>query len=299
MMHIIRPRALGSGNLTSSTATETVAAWNAATSYALGAKVLRTTTQRIYSCLVAGVNAELPETVGSTRWVDVGPSNRFAMFDAEVGSITTATGGLGVVLLPGAITGLAAQEISGANAVSVVLKDAPGGTTVFSQTVDLEFPNVFDIYDWFFAPYETRGDFQLLDLPEFDGCELSVNFMGVGAVGCGLLAAGPAQEIGSTEAGAKVGRVNYSIKSVNAFGRTTLTKRGSARTMDLQVWIERPVLNRITRLLDQIKDEPCIFIGDEADGLEALIAYGIYKDWSIVIDLPGHCLLNIFIEGFI
>jgi len=77
-MKLIRPTALTDAMLTSSTAPENdYPVWAAATVYAVGARVILTSTHRKYEALAAstGVN---PAT-DPTKWLDLGPTNRWAM----------------------------------------------------------------------------------------------------------------------------------------------------------------------------------------------------------------------------
>ncbi|WP_119157965.1 phage head spike fiber domain-containing protein, partial [Caldimonas tepidiphila] len=96
----------GSGLVYSSVPENDHPAWSAATNYAVGVKVIRLTTHRVYECAIAGTNSTPPEDAPS-RWIDLGPTNRWAMLDKEVGTVTT-TGGvpLNIVMLPGFATGV-------------------------------------------------------------------------------------------------------------------------------------------------------------------------------------------------
>ena len=114
MFQIIEPHTVTDVMLVSSTVPETdYAAWNAATSYTVGTKVIRTTTHKVYENLIAGVDATLPEnaTGGATpRWLDLGATNSWAMFDDKVGTATTSASTLTVVLDPGSISGIGLLE---------------------------------------------------------------------------------------------------------------------------------------------------------------------------------------------
>jgi hypothetical protein len=72
--------------------------WSADATYAIGTKVILSSTHRIYEAVKAstGVNP----AADSTTWLDVGPTNRWAMFDQAVGTLTTATDQIIVRLAP-------------------------------------------------------------------------------------------------------------------------------------------------------------------------------------------------------
>jgi pimeloyl-ACP methyl ester carboxylesterase len=111
-MRLIRPTTLTDAMLTSSTAPETdYPAWSSATAYAVGARVILTATHRRYEALAASTNVS-PST-DPTKWLDLGPTNRWAMFDARVGTATSRAASLQVGLAPGAIDALALIEALG------------------------------------------------------------------------------------------------------------------------------------------------------------------------------------------
>lgn len=82
-MIVIPPIPITSSVLASSTVAEPSAGevvWDATTSYAVGDVVIRTTTHRKYECQIAGVDSTIPENAPA-RWLDIGPTNKWAMFD--------------------------------------------------------------------------------------------------------------------------------------------------------------------------------------------------------------------------
>jgi hypothetical protein len=83
--------------VTSSAAENDYTAWNAATAYSVGDKCIRTATHRIYERTIAGTTATAPES-DLYNWMDIGPTNRWAMFDQSVGSVTSAATPLIVVI---------------------------------------------------------------------------------------------------------------------------------------------------------------------------------------------------------
>ena len=56
------------------------AVWSNATNYTVGTKVIRTTTNKIYRNLIAGIDAVFPENA-QTRWFDEGYVNAYKMID--------------------------------------------------------------------------------------------------------------------------------------------------------------------------------------------------------------------------
>src|SRR6185503_10656581 len=95
---------------------DTNPAWASGTTYTAGQRVYLLSTHRVYESTGAtgnaGKNPSIPanqyNAAGQpTFWIDVGPTNRAAMFDALVSSQTTAASPLVVTLSPGAFNGFA------------------------------------------------------------------------------------------------------------------------------------------------------------------------------------------------
>jgi hypothetical protein len=304
-MSIIKPVTLTDAMLVSSTAPETdYTAWNAATNYTVGTRVLRSVSgvHKNFENLIAGVNATLPElaTTGATpRWLDLGANNRWAMFDTKVGTKTSLASPLTVVINPGSITGLALLELTGKQAV-ISVKSATGGTVVYTKTVSLDGTIISSFYDWFFEDYAQLTDLTLTDLPgQYTSCELTVSITGTSTVGIGVCHFGKVYAIGSTQYGASVGIISYSQKTVDAFGNTTVTKRANSKRNTLSLMTAKSDFNRNYRLLASLDGIACIYIGTEAQGYEPLIVYGFYKDFSIVVEYFSTHLTNLEIEGLI
>lgn len=303
-MLIIQPVVMTDAMLVSSTVPENdfTGPWNPATNYTAGQKVVRATTHRVYENKLAGVDATLPESATTTRWQDIGPTSRWAMFDDEVGSVTRGPSPLTVVLKPGQVGGLALLELEGVEQVQLRYLSATGGTLVYTRDIDMEEAQILDVWDWFFLPYELGTDVLVSDLPPYADGELTITLIGPGTVGCGVCKVGPYLEVGETELGFSVGIESYSRKTKNAFGRYQFkksTQRDYAKTMDISVEMPRAAFNRVFRTLAKLLDVPCIYVLDDGEGLEAAALYGIYLDFSIVADLQLVYVCNLNIESLI
>lgn len=297
---VIKPITITDAILTSSTVAENdYAAWNAATAYSVGDKVVRTSTHRIYERKVAGTSATAPES-DSTNWLDIGPTNRWAMFDNVVGTVTTGASPVTVVLEPGSVSGLAMLELVGREA-TVTMKDVAGGTTVYSQTVDLDGSIIDSVFDWFFAEFEQRNDFAITDLPaQFANCELTISVTTTsGNASVGVLKVGSVVEIGRTQAGARVGIIDYSRKETDAFGNTVVTERAYSKRATFDVVTDKASFNRIFRRLAALRATPAIYIGTESEGYDPMIVYGFYRDFSIDVAYPSHHICSLEVEGII
>lgn len=304
-MKFFAPIEITDAMLTSSIPETDYAAWDAATAYAKGDKVIRATTHRIYENLVAGTDATLPEnaTGGDTpRWLDIGPTNRWAMFDGELGSASTATDSLVVTLAPGQpFDSLGLVELVGAS-VEVVVRSSAGGTVVYSRTVTLDGTEITSFGDWFFAPFVQQDSLALTDIPSsYFAPEITITITRAGSVSVGALLIGMASDLGAVQVEPKLGIVSYSRKETNEFGRVTVVPRRKVKTLDCTVIMHEVSLSKAYKALEAATDIPCVWIASESQKLAPLTIYGFYKDFSIDVAHPSinlyYCSLTV--EGII
>ena len=296
-MSIIKPNTLTASMLTSSTVPETeYAAYSAITNYAVGSRSIYS--NKIFECVQTPNTGNTPG-ITPLYWADKGPTNRWAMFDSSVGSVTSIASNLTVVMRPGAVGGLALLELTGKQ-VDITMKDAPGGVVIYSKTVVLDGTMITSFYEWFYVEFAQQTDLVLTDLPvHFVSNELTIAITGTSIVGCGICKFGEVIEIGITQMGASVGIVDYSKKTVDTFGNYVITQRAFSKRSDIQVVTEKASFNRIFRALAALRATPCIYIGTETLGHEPLIVYGFYKDFSIDVAYSQTHLCNLSIEGLI
>ena len=305
-MKVIKPTVITDAMFVSSTIPETdYPAWNAATSYTVGTKVMRAVSgvHRNFENLISGVNATLPElaTAGATpRWLDLGATNRWAMFDNKIGTLSSVSTDLTQVLIPGSVSGLAALGLTG-RALLVQVKDVVGGNIVYSKSIGLDGTIITSFYDWFFEDYQQLSDVTLTDLPsQYTSPEVTFTLSATaGTVSCGTFSVGKVYTLGLSQYGATVGIISYSVKSTDVFGNTTVVKRQNSKRNNLKLMTDKALFNRTYKLLADLDSVPCVYIGAEALGYEPLIVYGFWKDFSIDVSYPTMNLTNIEIEGLV
>jgi hypothetical protein len=300
-MKLIQPVAVSTAMLSASDVPETdYTEWNVATAYVVGNKVIKAATHRIYECLVAHTGAD-PETNLSgvaPKWLDLAPTNRWAMFDDVVGTKTIQAANIAVTLLPGAIAGLALMGLTGTS-VNVVLKDSVDGAVAYSNTILLDDSPILSLYDWFFQPYLQKEDVILTDIPyQYPVGELTITVVaGSGNAEVGVCKFGGILDIGHTQYGATSSITDYSIKEADAFGNYTVVPRAFARRANFTMQIDHAAYNKIFRQLAALRATPCIWVGTQETGYEPLSIYGFYRDFSIEIPYQTTHLCTIEVEG--
>jgi hypothetical protein len=296
---LIRPTPVTDAILTGSTTSETVAAWSAATTYAVDQLARSDSTKRIYKSVQGTNTNHNPTTDDGTWWVDVGPTNKWAMFDNSVGTRTTATTEFSVTLEPGRFGAIAFLDTY-ATAIDVEITDLDTSTVVYTTTISMESYQIGNWYDYLTAPLEFRTEAYLTGLPSLANPELSVRIYGStgDTVECGVMVVGYPYELGSTQYGASVGILDYSKKDVSNEGVVSLVEGKFARKMDITLQCDAALLNRNLQVLSAVRAIPCVWVAvSDAENFEALMVFGWAREFNIVISYPTFHLCNLRIEG--
>jgi hypothetical protein len=297
-MKVIKPIVFTDAMLVSSTVAEPAAgepAWNPATAYAKGAIVTRPTNHKRYERAVAGTTATAPEA-DTANWIELGPTNRWAMLDRKVGTATKATS-ITAVFRPGPTSGIAALEMVGRQ-FKATMREVPGGNIVHERTAILDGTIIESVYDWLFSDYEQLTDVVFTDFPaHYPSCEITIELTGTTDVSLGVLQFGQVIDIGRTQSGASVGIIDNSRKERDTFGNVDVVERTYSKRCSLSVVTEKADFNKIYRRLASLRATPCIYMGTEQPGYEPMIIYGFFKDFGISVDYLYTHILNIEIEG--
>lgn len=276
--------------------------WAAGTTYAAGARVIAA--HRIYESAVADNLGEDP-AAGLGKWIDTGPTNRWAMFDHALGTATTGTSQIIVELTPEtAITGLAVLDTDAgsirvqapgydrtqlrggdnAETTAVLFLDlvAAAGATVFVTIGAAGGPAI---------PRTWTDGAAWVDAETWQDASYAP---GPGPVSIGTLLLGRAVPLGVTEAAPTAGIIDYSRKEVDEFGTATVVPRAWAKRMAAKALIRTDALDLVANRIAGVRARPSLWIA--AAELDSLTVYGFYKDFSIEV---GETVskLSLSIEG--
>lgn len=265
-MQVLYPYVITDAMLTSSSVAEAdYPAWAAATAYAVGARVIRSTTHRIYERLIAGTTSATPE-LDTVNWLDVGPTSRWAMLDDSVGSYTTGSGSVSCVLAPGGpVNDLVLMGVTGTS-YSVTVN----GSTVRSGSVPAA------------ASAELGSTLILTGLGAAGAPSIGVTVTGSGTVKIGTLCMGTFYTLGSASKGAQIGMVDYSRKEFDSLGAATLVKRSYSRKITEAFTTTPGNLDTCERLLTALRSKAAIW--RSLTWVDATCVYGIGSDWSLALN---------------
>lgn len=298
-MKVVKPIAVTDAVLISSTATETYAEYNAATIYALGERVMLASAKKIYECVQAPSLAYSPDE-NPLYWMEVEPTNRWAMFDGEISTQTIADDVLTVTLAPGYINSLALLGLEGTT-LQVDMTNGDGGPNVYSKTINLDGTLITDWYEYFFEPPVQLGDLVLTDLPTYMNARLTITITGTGTgtgtVKCGQCSVGTFYVLGDAQFGATAGIIDFSRKETTPTGVTRLLKRNFSKRISVRLELDTIQINKLQRILADLRATPCAWIGADATRYAPLVVWGFYRDFSIDVAYATISYCTLEVEG--
>lgn len=281
-------------------------AWSGASvSYVAGDIRIRATTHQKYRCTAPHTSAAspVPENDG-TRWQPIGPTDRWAPFDKYTNTQALTTTTLTYVLSPGYFNSLALYGLVGTQ-YSITVKDAPGGTTIFTPSGFLT-QDPLGWYEYLFVATSQITKLVFKDIPIRPTAELTITLtaasgqpVGVGMIVVGDFASvvGEMAEWGGTLAGASAEPVTYSYINTDEFGTTTIVRRHAATNMRCQVMLPRLYADAALQRLQSVLDQPVACIATTSTGFDGLNVFGLISTSPVTYDSSNIASIDINVKG--
>lgn len=270
------------------------------TAYAVGTtypiKATVSGNRRCYESLQAG-NTGNPLPVYPEKqtlwWVDVGPTNKWAMLDLDANTQTVWASPLTVVITPGqrvntiGLTGLQANQVQ-ISATSVI-----GGGTVYPNASTASSTGIFDLntravndgYDYCFEPFSTLPGMVVFDLPPYSDIIVTITLTSTsGNVKCGSLVMGTYIYLGDAQYGASNDGFNFSTVNRDLYGTATLVPRRTLPKLDIKLMAPAARVNKIKDARVLLNARPALWTGlDDANSpwFDMLTILGIYNKFVI------------------
>lgn len=295
----VAPWCISDAMLSSSSAPEPGAgevAWVSGAIYALGDVRILTATHRKYERLIAGAGAIAPN-LDTANWLDVGPTNRWAMFDTLRNSKTVGATALTITLTPGQrVDAIALMGLSGS---SVTVAMTVGASTVYTTTKSLTERSTLTWSNYFFGAFGQKESVALFNLPPYAGAVLTVTLAG-SAPAIGAFVVGMAKDLGAVQYNPVDDVLNFSTVARDAFGNTTLIPRRSVPKTDQTLVCQKSAVKAIRALRADLDAVPAVWSGlddQDSDGyFESLLILGVYKRFAINLSHPTRATINLQLE---
>lgn len=298
-MKVIKSQTVTDTTLTTTDVPENdYAAWLVGTTYAATDRVIVTTPNihNIYESVQGANTGNDPVTDDGTWWTRVSSTNRWKMFNDVVQEQTTQADIIDVTITPSAVTtALAAINVDCAT-ITVTMTDPIEGV-VYDETFPMtSYSGITNWYDYFFTAINRKKELSVLGLPPYSAAVIDVTFTDTGATAkVGALVLGTSANIGDSQYGASFGIIDYSTKSVDAQGRTTITAGTYSDEADIDVVIETGRFAEVKKILTDLRTTPSVWIAE--DNTEGTIIYGYYREFDVLLTGPVVSMCTLSIEG--
>lgn len=287
---------------------DTNPAWSSKATYVAGDRRYLASTHRVYEATGATGNTDKDPSLPAnqynaagqaTFWIDVGPTNRYAMFDGLITTQTSAASPLVITMTPGAFNGFALFGID-ADSFSVTVKDAPSGNVIYSEpTTPLEGSMPADYYEYFFDRFKPLRQFIRAGIEPYGSSEITLTLnKATGPVKLGMFAIGDLRPIGIPQRDAKVEPQDFSYFKQDAFGNSTVKKRANATGMSISCVMDIAEAGTVLDTVKEVLGIPVVVVGSEATMYEWLTVFGLISG-SMTPNPYPYVRLSITVKGFI
>lgn len=281
--------------------------WNVGNTYAAGQRVYMSNAHRVYESLKDGNTGKIPTEPSNqynaagvgTWWMDVGPTNKYAMFDGLVSTPTVANGPMVITLTPGQFNGFALLGVD-ADSYEVKILDAPGGTIFYSEPVtSLEGSQPADYYEYFFDRFKPLTQIVRTNVDPYGTAQMILTlYKGGGPVKLGMLAVGDMRPSGIPQRDATVEPQDFSVVKQDAFGNTTVKKRTNATGMSITTKMDREDAGAVLESVKDVLGVPVVVVGSEAQFYEWMTVFGLVSARMNPAEFP-FVSLNMTVRGLI
>lgn len=297
MLQVLRPIALAAANVVAHSETEAeYSAWSSVTAYVVGNRVIYE--HYVYESIQNGTNKIPGTTTGSTYWLLVGPTNWWAAFDSAVSTQTVSATNvleISVVATGEFVTAVGVVNAYGSTARVVAVYDS---AVVYDETQSLSSAAATSFYDYFFGEHDSSAQLLFSGIPPYLGMTITVTITGFDVARLGALALGRLYDIGEVQYGAEVGIIDYSRKSTDTFGTTTLQVGDYADRATLDVDVETIDLRRVNQLMKSLRATVCLFVGNEdTDVYGPLTLFGWPRSFRHIVSYPTVTKMALEVEG--
>ncbi|WP_343728526.1 hypothetical protein [Duganella sp.] len=279
-LSVLIPTQITEPMLTDTTVPETdYGLWDVGTTYPLGGRCMKE--HRIYESQIAGNVGKDPADLNNqfgtvVYWLDIGPTNRWALFDNDTSTQTSAVGSMTYVLSAKTFNtiylgGLQAQH------VDIVVKNEPGGDVVFTYSGTLQANRPSDYYAYCFSGFSFLKSKIVSGIPPYATMELTITLSNgaSGTVLCGVLAVGLIQKLGRTQQGAKAKPKNFGYVDIDKYGKATIVKGKKATDMSASAKIDSSEAREVQEALQNALQTACMVSCSDSAGYSGLNTFGL------------------------
>ncbi len=320
MLKVLAPIALLDTKVTAySLATDEYPAWQSGLSYSQG-NIVAYWKRRWEAAVAVPTGTTTTPDFATQYWVDVGPLNRWAMFDGRVSTRTVGgTAKFSVTLVPGRCNGVALLDMIDISTLKIIASypqvsaqtsdtttDYAYGITLRTQvlstqvqltyTVNLE--NRANVSDWktfFKEPYQIATD-TFVDLPSRADMTIKIETDDDNPQ-IGSLIIGNFVELGDVGYGVTAGIEDYSNVITDDFGVSTLVPRDYVKRVSYPITVPNHGIRRAYSTLAALRATPAVFIGSDDYRYTPFTVFGIVENFELALSFATYSVINVDVRG--
>ncbi|HBB81922.1 MAG TPA: hypothetical protein DC031_01295 [Sulfitobacter sp.] len=272
---MVPPMAVTDAILQSSTiAEDDHPVWDAATTYASGARVILD--HKIYlSNADSNLGNDPRNDTAQTWWTPQKATNRWKPFDTYLADQASQAESAEWVFAFGEVIDSLTLLNMAAATVQIAVTDPTAGE-VYNQTYELDDNRgISDIYDYFFGPFQRAESLAVTDLPLYSDASITVTLADPGGtVALGQALFGQMEILGTAQEDLIFGYESFSRKEPDAFGRVAVVPRDSLDTLNVEFITPRENDTYVKSRLKARGDLPTVYMVDTQSGAGWHVVYG-------------------------
>lgn len=296
VMKVVPPVEIAPAAMISNNVPETDnALWLVGTAYKVSDRVMLN--HRNYEALVAntGKNPET-DTTSPPIWLDLGPTNRWKMFNKRagntwtIGTFTANPESIDLTIRPGKRVN--SIGLIGVRAASVQIQIIVGGSVVYDQTFSMSLKAGGSWYQYYFGEFKTKDNVARFDLPPFNNADIRVLALSPGgSARIGMMIVGMVKTIGTAVHDTSISDESFSSVKEDDFGNVTIIPRGKRRTIDFNIVLSADQVSSTLRTLEPLSDTVALYVGSE--GLDYTIIAGRFERLAMGLPVYGRAAYSL------
>lgn len=268
--------------------------------YNLGDRRVNISTDREYEVVadpstsddpVVGVLADPP------TWVDIGPINKFKMFD-EANNTSSVGTDLTVEISPDELVNSVACFNVSCDNITVTAFDADDNQ-VFSQSITMRIRSLVNgWYNYYFTPFVSADKFVILNIPPTTLGKIKIEFFGTNA-SVGTCVVGQSVQLGDAQYGTSAQLLDFTNPIEDEFGNITYSQGFTATLVDYDVLADTGSLDAIFLQLKQLGKMPAVFVGNPVNVGDSTLVYGYVRDYNQTYTTPVKSKIKLTVRGLV
>jgi hypothetical protein len=265
--------------------------------------VISTSLHWAWESAVGSNSDPLPTETGvsTDKWLSIGPTNRYRMFDLDSSSATTGASPLTVTIAPG--ERFDAVGLVGLVADSVTFTLKSGATTIFTETRSLLTRITRTWTEYLYGKFRQVKEAAWFDLPQNSAFTVELTFTrDAGDVSVGGVVIGQSIYLGRALHGARPGALNFSrFERTETGAPSQLVKRPMVPRVAMQIRSKATDLAAILQAREDLDATVALYSGlDNADHpyFASLLVLGVWTRFEPELDQAEELLTDLEIEKY-